>query len=219
MTDGPVSAEEAESWHARWRDKRINFHQSEGHPKLRRWLPSLQLVAGARLFLPLCGKTGDIGWLRGQGFSVAGAELSEIAIAELFAELKLTPEIRETGALKHYHADHIDMYVGDIFALDLKTLGTVDAVYDRAALVALPQDLRAAYAPHVTTITGTAPQLLIAFDYDASTVSGPPYPVRKGEITRLYAGHHVESLADDDMPGGLKGVSPAREQVWHLTAR
>src|SRR5699024_8207116 len=121
----------------------------------------LSLPKGSRLFLPLCGKTLDIHWLLAEGYRVAGAELSSIAVAELFAELGVTPSEMQHGSLSHYQADQIDIFQGDIFELTADLLGPVDAVYDRAALVALPEGLRQQYAQHLVKITHRAPQLLL----------------------------------------------------------
>src|SRR5690606_15848969 len=98
----------------------------------------LRLTAGSRLFLPLCGKTRDIAWLLEGGYRVAGVELSEVAIGVLFEELDLEPAIERSGNLLCYSGPGIDIHVGDIFELTAAQLGDVQAIYDRAALVALP---------------------------------------------------------------------------------
>ena len=43
------------------------------------------------------------------------------------------------------------VFVGDFFDLTNSLLGAVDAIYDRAALVALPPDMRQAYTKISTT--------------------------------------------------------------------
>ena len=207
-------------WRQKWRDEQIAFHQPAAHPMLVAHFAALGLREGARVFVPLCGKSLDIGWLLGAGFRVAGAELVETAVEQLFAELGLEPEITDAGALKRYAAERIDIFVGDIFKLDAGTLGPVDAVYDRAALVALPAAMRQAYAAHVAAITARAPQLLITFDYDQSRMEGPPFAVAEGEVRGLYEGvYDVVLLANAEVAGGLKGMCPAIETGWALKAR
>ena len=129
---------EADFWHERWSDGRIGFHEAEGNALLQAHFPALGLEAGARVFVPLSGKTRDIGWLLAQGFRVVAAELSEIAIRELFEELGLAPEVVETGPLTLWRAPGLDAFVGDVFDLDAGRLGTVYAVLDRAAVLSLP---------------------------------------------------------------------------------
>ena len=70
----------ANYWHERWDENRIGFHNAEAHVMLVRHFAALGLVKGARVFVPLCGKSRDIGWLLAQGCRVAGAELSRVAI-------------------------------------------------------------------------------------------------------------------------------------------
>jgi len=204
-------------WHLRWRENRIGFHQATANAMLVKHIDALDLQAGARIFLPLCGKTNDIGWLMSQGYRVAGAELSRLAIDQLFQDLGLTPEITELGALTRFSAANIDIFVGDILALTADLLGPIDASYDRAALVALPRDMRARYADHMAQITATAPQFLICFEYDQSLMTGPPFSVNADEVARVYGPHYALTDHDAaDVAGGLKGICPATERVWLL---
>lgn len=208
---------DAQFWHDRWTSNEIGFHKSEANPLLVKYLGELSLSKGSRIFLPLCGKTLDIGWLLSRGFQVAGAELSGIAIQQLFAQLGVTPTITKVGALDHYHAPQLDIFVGDIFNVTPEMLGQVDAVYDRAALVALPPQMRARYTAHLASLTAQAPQLLISFEYDQQAMEGPPFSVTTAEIHQQYGPRYdITVLASLDVPGGLKGRCPATERVHVL---
>ena len=208
---------DAQFWHDRWASNEIGFHKSEANPLLVKYLGELSLANGSRIFLPLCGKTLDIGWLLSHGFQVAGAELSGIAIQQLFAQLGVTPTITKVGALDHYHAPQLDIFVGDIFNVTPEMLGQVDAVYDRAALVALPPQMRARYTAHLASLTAQAPQLLISFEYDQQAMEGPPFSVTTAEIQQQYGPRYdITVLASLDVPGGLKGRCPATERVYVL---
>lgn len=210
---------DADFWHERWQANRIGFHQEKPNPLLVQYIGALGLSVGDRVFVPLCGKTLDIGWLRAQGFRVAGAELSEIAVRQLFEEMGETPEILEHGALKRYRGIGLDIFVGDIFDLDANLLGPVDAVFDRAALVALPAPMRVRYAAHVAMITAKARQLLITFDYDQSVMDGPPFSISDAEVAALYADtFKLDTLTSIDVEGGLKGMCPAKANLWMLSA-
>lgn len=204
-------------WHGLWQQGDIKFHEAEVNPALIRHLPALGLVSGARIFVPLCGKTRDIAWLLSQGFQVAGAELSQIAVQQLFDALGVVPEVTQTGNLHRYSADGIDIYVGDIFALNGAQLGTIDASYDRAALVALPAEMRLRYGAHMHDITGGAPQVVVCFEYDQTLMDGPPFRVDGEEVARVYASlYSCEVLASRPLRDGLKG-QPAIQTVWHLS--
>jgi len=211
---------EAEFWHQKWESGDIGFHQSQVNAFLRGNLERVGPAAGNRWFLPLCGMTLDISWLLDRGFRVAGVELSELAVAALFDSLGLEPDVTVAGTLKRHSAQDIDIFVGDIFDLSSDQLGPVDAIYDRAALVALPPALRAKYAPHMATLGGSAPQLLISFEYDQSIMAGPPFAVFGDEIRQLYGeNYRLEPLERRAVEGGLKGLVEAMETVWLLQSR
>lgn len=208
---------EASFWHERWEKNEIAFHQGEGNPLLEKYFDALSLPAGSRVFVPLCGKTGDISWLLSQGYRVVGAELNEMAIRHLFTDLGVVPVVAKEGDFKLYSAQGIDIFVGDFFALTAAMLGSVDAIYDRAALVALPEEMRVRYAAHLIEISDTAPQLLITYDYDQSLLPGPPFSISKQQVSQYYRNHYdVALLADVDVAGGLKGKCASLESVWLL---
>ncbi|HVZ81418.1 MAG TPA: thiopurine S-methyltransferase [bacterium] len=204
-------------WYQKWEKNEIGFHGGVPNPLLVGHFERLSLPKGARVFLPLCGKSLDIHWLLAQGYRVAGAELSRLAVDQLFRELGVAPEISGAGELVHYRAQNIDLFVGDIFTLSRETLGPVDAVYDRAALVALPGEMRSRYTGHLMGITGKAPQLLICYAYDQALAAGPPFSVSDEEVLRHYQDVYEPLLVTSlEVPGGLRGQFPARENVWLL---
>jgi thiopurine S-methyltransferase len=209
--------EDARFWHERWEKNEIPFHEGKPNPIIVKHFGCLALKKGARVFVPLCGKSLDIGWLLAKGYSVAGAELSEIAVAQLFDGLKLLPKISKAGALKKYSAKGINVFVGDVFKVTRAKLRRVDAVYDRAALVALPEEMRRRYAAHLVRITNGAPQLLVTYDYDQSVMPGPPFSISNVELVERYGKKYRLILsASSKVPGGLKGKCEAIENVWML---
>jgi thiopurine S-methyltransferase len=207
-----------EFWQEKWQKREIAFHQAAANPLLVSWFDQLALAPGASVFLPLCGKSLDIHWLLAQGYRVVGAELSEMAVQELFAELGLTPDISGAGKLQLYLAEQLQVFVGDIFQLSENTLGPVAAIYDRAALVALPDEMRQRYAQHLITISQGAPQLVICFEYDQAQLAGPPFSVDSLEMHKLYSKvYSLNCLEKIDVPGGLKRKCQATELGWLLT--
>lgn len=208
---------DANFWHQRWEKNEIAFHQSKANPLLVEYFHELSLAKGSRIFVPLCGKTLDISWLLSNGYRVAGAELSKVAIEQLFMELGVQPKISGVGEVDQWSANNIDIFVGDIFALSRKILGPVDAIYDRAALVAFPEEMRNRYTAHLTEMTDKAPQLLICYDYDQRLMEGPPFSVSNEEVKGYYTvNYDVTLIASTDVSGGLKGKCAAKENVWLL---
>ncbi|PJZ70876.1 thiopurine S-methyltransferase [Leptospira perolatii] len=211
---------EASFWHQKWGKNEIAFHESKANPQLVEHFDRLSLAKGSRVFLPLCGKTLDISWLLSKGYRVAGAELSKIAIEQLFSELGIKPKRSTLGQMELYHAENLDIFVGDIFHLSSQMLGSVDAVYDRAALVALPEEMRKRYTEHLIEITKISPQLLICYEYDQNLMDGPPFSISNEEVFKHYRDHYdLNLIASNDVIGGLKGKCPAKENVWLIQRR
>ncbi|MBV1836491.1 thiopurine S-methyltransferase [Acetobacter estunensis] len=203
-------------WLDKWDRRETGFHEISPNPLLTENLSVLNLKPGASVFVPLCGKTLDIGWLRSQGYAVVGVELSPFAVLELFEDLHLTPHTTKAGVLTCHAAPGLRIFEGNIFDLDADMLGKVAATWDRAALVALPKEVRAHYAAHVTALTGDAPQLLVTLDYDQQQVSGPPFAVSGDEVKTLYGtAYRVSEVVS--RPTSVKGKCPGTESLWHLS--
>jgi thiopurine S-methyltransferase len=206
-------------WHQLWESNDIGFHQRAVNPLLAECFNTLSLADSSRLFIPLCGKTLDIAWLLSKGYRVAGAELNKPAVEQLFRELGVEPRVSKLGKLDCYSAENIDIFVGDIFDLSAEVLGDVDAIYDRAALVALPEAMRKNYRDHLLEITNIAPQLLLTFEYDQTVMQGPPFSISANDIKRYYSDIYTLSLLKQiEVPGGLKGQCAASETIWLLSA-
>jgi thiopurine S-methyltransferase len=152
------------------------------------------------VFVPLCGKSVDMVWLADRGHPVIGNELSERAVGEFLAEHGLDATVRSEGALTVHTAAAYELWCGDVFAMPADALAGVEAVYDRASLVALPPEMRRRYAAHLADIL---PQqvaiLVIAFEYDQSEMDGPPFAVTEDEIRELFPGFELRPLADEDV--------------------
>ncbi len=146
-----------------------------------------------------------------------GVELSPLAIEALFQGLSVAPAISTVGEFQCYHADRITIFVGDFFELTEEILGPVDGVYDRAALVALPDSMRRAYTQRLMRITQKAPQLLITYEYDQKVMPGPPFSISRDEVDRHYQEtYRITLLESVEVPGGLKGKCAARESGYFL---
>jgi len=208
---------EASFWRQKWERGEIAFHENEANPFLVAHFETLNLEKGCRVFLPLCGKTRDFSWLLACGYRVVGVELSELAVNELFKELDLEPQISKTGKLVRYSAKDIDIFVGDIFDVSAVYLGAISAIYDRAALVALPSGIRERYTSHLMNITGTAPQLLISYEYDQLLMDGPPFSVNENEVKQHYGDtYQLKFVESKSVAGGLKGKVASSETAWLL---
>lgn len=132
-------------WLQFWRDRRDDFHQKTVNHLLTQFWPDLKLATGSRVFVPLCGKSLDMIWLAEQGHRVIGVELSPVAVKAFFQENNLRPTRRKVGRFTRWQHGNIRILCGDYFSLTSADLGEIDTVYDRAALTALPEDIRLLY--------------------------------------------------------------------------
>jgi thiopurine S-methyltransferase len=215
-----------EFWHKRWASNQIGFHLPQVNPYLQRYWPSLILEARAQVLVPLCGKSLDLAWLAGQGVQVLGVELSEKAVEVFFSKHQLEPQISQRGPFKVYSAESIELWCGDFFALTAEDVAACAGLYDRAALIALPTEMRERYARHLTQILPKECQgLLITLDYNQSEIDGPPFSVPEAEVQRLLsADWQLEILeASDVLAVSGKfvqaGATRLDERVYRLRRR
>lgn len=215
-----------EFWLERWERAEIGFHQNEINPYLRQYWKELPCSGGGEVFVPLCGKSQDMVWLRQQGCKVLGVELSSIAVQDFFRECGKPPTHTKSGKFETCEADGIRILCGDFFDLGKKDLAKISAVYDRASLVALPPDMRERYAQHLVDILPPATQiLLITFDYPQAEMQGPPFAVSVSEVKALYGKYAgIRLLAQKDtLPENprfaQRGVSRMEESIFLLTLR
>lgn len=174
-------------WHARWHEGRIGFHQDRPTPLMLKHWPSLGLAPGSRVFVPLCGKSLDMAWLASQGHRVLGVELSPLAVEAFFAEHGLQPHVHESRYGRHYVAGNVEIICGDAFGLDASALGDCEAVLDRAALIALPPELRRRYVRELQThLPAGCRGLLVTLDYPQHEKQGPPFAVDDEEVHALF---------------------------------
>lgn len=205
-------------WKQGWRAKQTGFHLDHVHPLLIRYWPALGLDRADRVFVPLCGKSLDLMWLHNLGHDVAGVELSPIAIRALFKAGHLQPKRQALpNDLTCWTQERLAVYCGDFFDLTREQVAGVRAVYDRAALGALPEDLRERYIAHLHAILpdGCRILLLTVEDLDDDETESEA-AAASAEIARLYARgfqaellhaeHHLAVTALAGQPGEPRSV-------------
>jgi thiopurine S-methyltransferase len=204
-------------WLERWREGRIGFHRADANPRLVEHHPRA-LGPTLRVLVPLCGKSADLEWLAVQGHEVVGIELSELAAQAFFNERGIAPRREEQPPFIAYSHGAITILVGDFFETTPAHTGYCDGAYDRAALIALPDALRARYAAHLPSLLAPkARLLLVTLDYDAQ--GGPPFCVSPREVSERYAAARITALGSVDaraeMPGPVeRGASFVHENSY-----
>lgn len=215
-----------EFWLKRWKQNQIGFHKQEINPHLQYYWSRLPVNQGDRVFVPLCGKTNDMLWLLAMGYQVVGVELSPVAVESFFSDNNLKPTVRPQGDFLVSEIDRLQIFCGDFFALGSADLGHVNVVYDRAALVALPVDMRIKYVSNLSALLPMNAQiLLITLDYPQHEMQGPPFSVQSEEVERLFGPWcNVELLASEDVLEQEaifkeRGLSSMVEQTYRLVVR
>jgi thiopurine S-methyltransferase len=213
-----------EFWQQRWQEGTIGFHEGKPNEQLLSHASHLHLE-GARVLVPLCGKTVDLAWLAAQGAEVVGIELVTSAVEAFFHEQGLTPERTQAGALERFHVPDLTVFAGDFFALDAETAGgAFDACWDRAALVALPEGLRERYVAHARSLLRPgATTLLVTFEHDVGS-SEPPFSIPDALVRTLFVEDAITELATHDVssitPNLIaRGGTFVRQHVYRIERR
>jgi thiopurine S-methyltransferase len=211
-------------WAERWADGRIGFHQPKPHDFLARYADRLRPATA--VYVPLCGKSLDLLWLAGNVAPVVGTEFVGSAVESFFEEHEDAPVVVDIPPFRVHRGvklANVALFEGDAFALTPAVIsaalggsGNVDAVYDRAALVALDPPTRDRYvAGLIGLLKGGGKILLVVFDYDASKLDGPPWAVGPGEVERLFGPHGtVELLEERPEPVGARYRQAGVTEIW-----
>jgi thiopurine S-methyltransferase len=158
-----------------------------------------------------------LAFLAGIGHDVVGVELVEDAVRQFFAAHDTAASITQRGGFAVYSAGAITVLAGDFFATTAELVGSVDAIYDRAALIALPPDMRARYVPHLRAITPHATrELLVTLEYPAGSYEGPPFSVDEAEVRARFAHAKVE-LIDEAPDPDPRGGGPWLERCYAIS--
>lgn len=190
-------------WESRWRKNRIGWHMDRVYPPLVSYWDLLRLEKGAAVLVPLCGKSLDLLWLADQGYRVVGVEISDLAITQFFEETGIERRVETADGFSIYRSERIELFSGDFLKLDPARLPPIGAVYDKAALIALPPDQRRSYVMHLKQFCNSRTRILLnTFEYKEGEMTGPPFAVFREELEKLYGNRfelhlmHEESLLD-----------------------
>jgi len=189
---------EHDFWHERWNANQIGFHQGRPNPMLERHAAMLGEPGSGPVLVPLCGKAVDMAWLAGRGWEVVGIEISPVAVRDFFAEQSIPAARASDPPYDVLAGGGVSLLCGDFFAVEGTHVDRVRAVYDRAALVALPAPMRDAYVERLLAVLPVeAPILLITFEYPQDRIDGPPFSIGETEVRRRFDGRrtveHIES--------------------------
>ena len=222
--NGKVLIMEPQFWHERWQKNEIGFHKAMPHLLLSQYWHCLG-TEGQFVFVPLCGKSLDLLFLKEKGFKVVGCELSTIAVTHFFKEHGLSANTIDKEHYRLWQAEDLCILEGDFFGLVKGDLPPLQSVYDRAALVAFPEPMRATYAKKLLELAAPAPILLITFEHEGPKTFGPPFAVFQEEIKDLFGRSYEVTVLDEreaiaEMPHlPPKGIHSIREKAYYLESK
>ena len=206
------SEERMAPWHTRWAAGRTTFHMEDPHPVLLRRHVAMGWAPGARLLLPLCGKSRDLRYLAEAGYDVTGVDGVESARESFAAE----QAGRVAGSSVVFVDTTVRFVVDDFLAVTAEQLGGhVAGAFDRGGLVAVAPEDRAAYAAVLSAVVSPGGGvLLVAVEHPPFSGGklGPPFSLPESEVHALFdASFQVELLEREDrMP---------IEEVWKVSMR
>lgn len=173
-------------WADAWNNNQIGFHQSQTNAYLAAHGKAVWGDTPSRVLVPLCGKSLDMVYLAQTAEHVVGVEFVDKAVQDFFTEQGLDAEVT-SEPLQRYDAGNYTLFAADFFNITPEHTGKIDAVFDRASMVALDADTRTRYAKHMTELLqpGTK-MLLVTFEYDQNTMAGPPFAILPDEVEQHY---------------------------------
>jgi len=219
-----LSPKDRNGWVTRWREGRIQFHVDKVNPILDRYVDRLLPEGSGRVLVPLCGKSLDLGWLVERGHEVVGVELVEKAVEDLFNGIGGSPTISTQDVFQSWRSDGLEVLVGDLLELDANVSGKFDAIWDRAAFVALRPSDRDRYAPHLQEFLRPNGRILLStISYEGSKMEGPPFSVSANEVHRRFGNSLSvekleESINTDPNPCFTEnGIDRVLEEAWLIS--
>ena len=215
-------------WLERWDRGETVFHQQHINPYLAYYYgvmgPSPEKRAELRVFVPLCGKSRDLWWLRQNGYDTVGVECSALAVEQFFGEHQLAFDRTDRGGYVSYRSEGLEILLADFFSLQAEDIGEITDIYDRASLIALPDAMRTEYVSRITALQQPGTRtLLITLTYPQAQMEGPPFSVSDEEVERLYGGSHAiarlaaKNVLEDEPRFRDRGLTSLTETAYKLT--
>lgn len=218
-------------WNNRWQNNQIGFHQSTVNPYLA-WFYGEKGIEqskrnGIKVFVPLCGKSLDMLWLAQNGYAVLGVECSQRAVEAFFTENALSYQsVKKDNSAFYRHDEQsasIEIYQGDFFDLRPEDMTGITDIFDRASLIALPEDMRRQYVNKITSLQQPGIRtLLVTLTYNQTEMSGPPFSVSEEEVFDLYNENFIvekllyKDVLEQEQHFKAKGLTALTETVYKL---
>jgi thiopurine S-methyltransferase len=190
-----------DTWQSKWDTNKTAWHRAQVHPSLVKYGDDLLEnfpAGGAKILVPLCGKSVDLVHLAqkkkvAQVVGVEGVTAAVQALAQEHPDLELTAldqcDDDTLSDFKVWEGNSIRILNGNFFALERHTT-LYDGIWDRAALVAIDPASRDRYVNQLGALLnkeGGGRILLATLERPGGDVTtGPPYSIDETEVRRLF---------------------------------
>lgn len=207
-----------ENWQEHWSKQELPWKSSQSDQSFIDAFAALaqrcSLPSPARVFIPLCGDTEVVPALWGKGSQVTALDFIPDAICKLANDFSRVTGVSLEATSEGFVGTRLHLLIKDIF--ETSFVSAFDAVYDRAALVALPPDERKIYSQLIYSSLAPGGILyLVTNEFDDSLVTRPPYSVSRGEIAELYG--ELEELSFEKRKQEVVPLRLAAAGVTELT--
>mmetsp|Transcript_14883 Transcript_14883/g.41837 ORF Transcript_14883/g.41837 Transcript_14883/m.41837 type:complete len:276 (+) Transcript_14883:172-999(+) len=242
--DEEASTSRIAKWLDRWQKGQTQFHQQEPNSLLVKHADAFlePSTTPMRVFVPFCGKSVDLPWLASHSTiaEVVGNEAVELAVQQFVSDNPSLgfqePEVvRGTTAdapafVIHRSTANVTLIQGDHFLLGPSTLGAVDLIWDRAALVAANPAHREGYVAVLREALKPGGKILLttldrAAGLQSARELGPPFSVTEKDVGSLFGGwcrleklDRIERINQDDHEKFRnQGLTSLLEECYLLT--
>jgi thiopurine S-methyltransferase len=211
-------------WKNRWQTGQIGFHEGATNRFLERYADRFLPPPGkGRVLVPMCGKSADLAFLAARGHDVLGCEIVAQAAEDFFHERSMRIHEEAKGSLLYLSSERVTIVVGDVMSLEPSVVGRFEALYDRAALIALPPDARPLYGSRMAALLEPGGKgLVIGLTHDAG--QGPPFDVPEQDVRAAYTDLTIALLEVEDVTATTenltkKGATRVVEAAYLVAAR
>lgn len=178
-----------DEWVNAWNEGRTNFHRNGPHEFLVQYYDQVNLPENSNILVPMCGKSHDLIWLKEKGHNVFGVEIVNRPCQEFWSDHKLEFQERSIESAQVYEGDRITIINDDFFNFPRESIPEkIDFIFDRAALVALPEEMRKVHYSRIKELSSPGTKILLdSFEYDRQFETRAPYSVSDAEVKAAYS--------------------------------
>ena len=176
-------------WQKRWDSGTTRWRRPDIHPSLQQFTNKVFFdyfpSGGARILVPLCGKTVDMAHLAtkrkvGQVVGIDGVRKAVEAFAQENPDLEVKSMEACPEKVEKWQGNSITLIIGDFFEVDKTDFGEVcDGAWDRGSLVAIKPERREKYVEQIGKLMNKDGRILLSTFVHRNRDKSPSYAAQK----------------------------------------